>query len=383
MRLEREDQRSRASVARALHEQRSRYQVVMRNSTCSLLGLLGTSLLVGCPDQHEQAYEQTNLLSDRADVARNVDPDLVDPSGIASGPETSFWIANAGSSTLTIADGRGEIVGTVETRGAPTDIVYNPTAQFQIRLDVAPNASIVAPSTFLFATEEGQIFGWSAFIDPKRTIMAVDESDSGANYQGLAIASIDTISYIYATDFQRGKIDVFEGLFFTPAAGLDDDAFVDPTLPSGYAPFGISTLGNRLYVTYAEQDAAREYVVAEPGAGYIDVFEPSGRFVRRLASRGELNAPWAVVRAPSDFGVFGDALLVGNSGDGRILALDPDDGTLLGPLEDRNGEPIAIEGLRGLTFGNDRLAGRSNSLYFTAGIDDGEHGLYGRVSVAR
>lgn len=355
----------------------------MRNWICSLLGLMGASLLAGCPDRYGRAYEQTDLLSDRPDVARNVDPDLVDPWGIANGPDTEFWIANAGSNTLTIADRRGEIVGKLETQGTPTDIVHNPTAQFQIRLDITPNASLLAPSTFLFGTEEGRIFGWSAFIDPERTIMIVDESAAGASYQGLAIATIDPVSFLYAADFQRGQIDVFDGLAFRPAAGLDDDAFVDPTLPSGYAPFGISTIDNRLYVTHAEQSAARGEVVAEPGAGYVSVFEPSGRFVRRLASRGELNAPWAVVRAPSNFGVFSDALLVGNFGDGRILALDPDDGTLLGLLEDRGGEPIAIEGLRGLTFGNRRRVGRAKSLYFTAGIDDQEHGLYGRVSVAR
>jgi uncharacterized protein (TIGR03118 family) len=170
---------------------------------------------------------------------------------------------------------------------------------------------------------------------------------------------------------------------FTPADGLVDDPFVDPMMPSDYAPFGISTVGNRLFVTYARQGATGEEEQPGPGAGYIDVFEPSGRLVRRLHSRGDLNAPWAVVRAPSDFGVFGDALLVGNFGDGRILALDPDVGTMLGMLEDRRGEPIVIEGLWGLVFGNDRMAGRSDALYFTAGIEDERHGLYGRLTVAR
>lgn len=353
----------------------------MRNTKLVFQCLMGATLLAGCPDDQQdlQVYEQTNLLSDLTSVAPNVDLDLVNPWGIAYGPNTPFWIANTGSATSSIVDGRGDLVGPrkIETQAAPTGIVHNPTLGFHIRSGAARG-----PSTFLYATAQGLILGWSHHVDPERTVVAVDESASGSSYTGLAMARMGYRSLLYAADFGEGEIDVFDAGFM-PAEGLVDDPFFDPTMPSGYAPFGISTIDDLVYVTYARQDATGEEAVPGPGAGYIDVYEPNGRLVQRLHSRGELNAPWAVVQAPSYFGVFSDALLVGNFGDGRIMALDPDDGTMLGVLEDRRGEPIVIEGLWGMVFGNDRMAGRSDALYFTAGIDDERHGLYGRVTVVR
>lgn len=342
--------------------------------------LLGAIVLAGCAVSPHgfRVYEQTNLLSSLTSVAPNVDRDLVNPWGIAYGPDTPFWIANAGSDTTSVVDGHGDLVGhrKIETQAAPTGIVHNPTRGFDIRAGAARG-----PSTFLYATAQGMILGWSQHVDPERTVVTVDDSDSGSSYTGLAMARLGYRSLIYAADFGEGEIDVYDAAFM-PAEGLVDDPFVDPSMPSNYAPFGISTVGDRLYVTYARQGSTG-VALPGPGAGYIDVFEPNGRLVRRLHSRGELNAPWAVVQAPWDFGVFGDALLVGNFGDGRILALDPDDGTLLGELEDQRGEPIVIEGLWGMAFGNDRMAGRSDALYFTAGIEDERHGLYGRVTAAR
>lgn len=353
----------------------------MQNSKLGLPCLLGAMVLAGCAmsSQDLHVYEQTNLLSDLTYVAPNVDLDLVNPWGIAYGPDTPFWIANTGSATSSVVDGRGDLVGPrkIETQAAPTGIVHNPTIGFDIQ-----SGSARGPSTFLYATAQGMILGWSQHVDPERTVVAVDHSASGSSYTGLAMARLGYRSLLYAADFGEGEIDVFDAEFMS-ADGLVDDPFVDPSMPSNYAPFGISTIGNRLYVTYARQGAEGGEELPGPGAGYIDEFAPSGRLVRRLHSRGELNAPWAVVRAPSSFGVFGDALLVGNFGDGRILALDPDDGTLLGMLEDQRGEPIVIEGLWGMVFGNDRMAGRSDALYFTAGIEQERHGLYGRVTVAR
>lgn len=353
----------------------------MRTSNLLWQGLLGASLLIGCAGNQQdlRVYEQTNLLSDRTNVADHFDADLVNPWGIAYGPDTAFWIANADSDTSIIVDARGELVGPrkIETQAAPTGIVYNPTAGFEIHAGAA-----TGPSAFLYATEEGKILGWSQHVDAERTVVAVDESATGASYKGLAIARDGSRSLLYATDFRQGEIDVFDESF-GHATGLATNAFQDPGIPSDYAPFGISTIGNRLYVTYAQQNAEGDEEVPGPGRGYIDVFEPDGRLVRRLASRGELNAPWAVVKAPVDFGVFSEAILVGNFGDGHILALDADDGTMLGMLEDRRGQPLVIEGLWGMVFGNDRAAGRSDALYFTAGIDDEQHGLYGRVTVRR
>src|SRR5262249_34456999 len=155
--------------------------------------------------------------------------------------------------------------------------------------------------------------------------------------------------------------------------------FTDPTLPAGYAPFGIRNIGGQLFVTYALQDANAEDDVAGPGHGFIDVFDTSGVFLRRFASQGTLNSPWWLAQAPAAFGPFSNDLLVGNFGDGRINAFDPNSGKFLGQLADPLGNPIEIDGLWALSFGNGGAAGPTGTLFFTAGIQDEAHGLFGSL----
>ena len=52
----------------------------------------------------------------------------------------------------------------------------------------------------------------------------------------------------------------------------------------------------------------------------------------------------------------------------------------LGTLSDTNGNPIFIDGLWGLIFGNGGNGGDTNILYFTAGPDDETHGLFGSLA---
>src|SRR5262249_48405654 len=153
---------------------------------------------------------------------------------------------------------------------------------------------------------------------------------------------------IYATNFNSGKVEAFDSNF-TPILPA---GFVDPTLPNGYAPFGIQTIGGKIYVTYALQDGAKHDDVAGAGHGFLDVFDTNGNLLRRLVSQGPLDSPWGLALAPSGFGKFSGDLLVGNFGDGTINAFDPNTGTFIGTLDDVHGNSIVIEGLWGLLFGN-------------------------------
>ena len=155
----------------------------------------------------------------------------------------------------------------------------------------------------------------------------------------------------------------------------------DPNLPRGYAPFGIQAFGDRLLVSFARQDDQAEDDVAGGGFGFVDLFTNDGVLVRRLITQGHLNAPWGMALAPDDFGRFGGALLVGNFGDGRINAYDPGTGRHLGELSRSNGEPIEIEGLWGIAFGNGINEQPTDTLFFAAGPGDEEHGVYGRIDV--
>jgi uncharacterized protein (TIGR03118 family) len=323
------------------------------------------------------AFLQTNLIADTAGVAAHTDANVVNPWGISFAPSGPFWLADNGTGVSTLNDGSGADIGffvTIPPQSGgtspshPTGTVYNGnTSEFLVSGPGSPAAS------FLFATEEGTISGWSG---GGNAIREVDNSGSGAVYKGLAIARQGNNDFLYATDFHNGRVDVFDSTFANVTTA---GSFTDPNLPSGFAPFGIQNLGGNLFVTYAQQDAAKHDDVAGPGNGFVDVFSPSGVFIKRLVSQGPLNSPWGLALAPAGFGPFGGDLLVGNFGNGTINTFDPASGTSLGPLQNANGQTIQIDGLWGLAFGNGAGAGATNTLYFTAGPGDEAHGLFGSL----
>jgi uncharacterized protein (TIGR03118 family) len=234
------------------------------------------------------------------------------------------------------------------------------------------------PSRFLFATEDGVIAAWAPAVDGTHAIKVVDNSaTSGAIYKGLALSGGGSGQLLYATDFHNARVDVFDATFqpVTLAAG----AFSDAAIPAGFAPFGIQAINGDIYVTYAKQDADQEDDVSGPGLGYVDVFDPNGVLLHRVASRGALNAPWGIALAPAGFGNLSGALLVGNFGDGTINAFDPVVGHPLGALRGADHKSLKIDGLWGIAFGNGLAHQPVNTLFFAAGPDDEAHGLYGRI----
>ncbi len=217
-------------------------------------------------------------------------------------------------------------------------------------------------------------------MDAAQAVVGADRSNVGAIYKGLALSG-DTL---YATDFHNARVDVFDSSF-----GLVNrpGAFVDKKIPSGFAPFGIASIGGRILVSYARQDADREDDVAGQGLGFVDAFSTDGSFLQRIVNRGRLNAPWGLAVAPAGFGAFGGDLLVGNFGDGEINAYQPEaTGTYerVGALKDTHGRPILIDGLWALAFGKGTTNnGPTGTLFFTAGPDDETHGLFGTISAGQ
>ena len=318
-------------------------------------------------------YRQTNLMSDIPGVARTTDPDLVNPWGLAELPGGPLWVANNGTGVATIYVGAQH--GSPLTKlglvvplpgGDPTGQVANTTSQF-----VITDGTNSAPALFLFDSESGDITGWSPTAVPTMPIVHTPK----AVYKGLALASIGSSSFLYATNFHSGQIDMFDGSFNpVPHPGL----FTDPMIPAGYAPFGIENIGNELYVTYALQDKAKHDDVPGLGHGYLDVYSLDGHLLQRLVQGGDLNSPWGMVKATSHFGTFSNDLLVGNFGDGMIHAYDPMTGAELGTLTNGDGNPVQINGLWGLLYG-DAAFGTPNTLFFSAGIGDESHGLLGTL----
>src|SRR5260370_1020395 len=147
--------------------------------------------------------------------------------------------------------------------------------------------------------------------------------------KGIAIAGNGTAHFVYAADFHNKKIDVFNASF-TPVAA--PGGFVDPNIPSDFGPFNIMNFEGDLYVAYAQKETNGNDEVRGPGLGFVDVFDADGVLLRRVATRGNLNAPWGMALSPTNFGKFSNALLVGNFGDGTINAYDLKNGTPMGQL---------------------------------------------------
>jgi uncharacterized protein (TIGR03118 family) len=329
-------------------------------------------------DSRSGAYAVHNLVSDGSVTADHIDPGLVNPWGIVFNPTAVVWVANNGTSTSTLYDGAGNKIALTVTTPAgthgtssPTGIVYSGSNDFSVK-----GATVTAPSRFIFAGEHGTLSGWAPTANLTNAILAYDAPD-GAIYKGLALASNGTGNFLYATDFHNNKIDVFDKTF---TKVMLSGNFIDPRLPAGYAPFGIQNILGDLYILYAKQDANAEDEIQGPGLGFVSVFDSNGNFIRRIVSRGSLNAPWGIALAPADFGQFSNRLLIGNFGDGRINAFDIATGEYLGRLRQADGRSVKIDGLWGLSFGNGVAAQPTSTLYFTAGPNDEASGLYGQIN---
>jgi uncharacterized protein (TIGR03118 family) len=313
-------------------------------------------------------YAQTDLVSDQSG-AMLLDHNLKNAWGLAFGPSTPAWVANNGTDTATLY--RGAVNGSAITQlplvvsvpSAPTGEVFNGGSGFMVD---------GAPALFLFATEKGKILGWNMSTG---TTAKVVGSARGAVFKGLAT----TGDKLYATDFKNARVDVWDSSF-TPVR--KKGAFVDKRLPQRFAPFGIEAVGNRLIVTYAKQNEEGDDEMQGAGLGFVDVYKADGRLVKRLIKRGPLNAPWGIAKAPKDFGAASGDLLIGNfGGAGRINAFKAGSGRFVGALRGTDGKPLAIDGLWALKFGNGTI-GTPQSLLFTAGPDDEQHGLFGSITAS-
>ena len=331
--------------------------------------------------ESERGFHQTNLVSNLSTVgAQLVDPSLKNPWGLAAGPTTPVWVADNGTDVATIYPGAVNGSPIVKAGlavavpgGAPTGQVFNPTADF-----VAGAAPAKSPARFILSTENGSIVAWNpaAPPNPQATTAEVEYTNPTAVYKGLAIAATLNGSFLYASNFHDGTVDVFDAKFKKVAS---PGGFVDASLPAGYAPFGIQNLHGLIYVTYALQNAERHDDVSGRGHGFIDVFTTDGFLLHRLASRGSLDSPWGLAIAPAGFGPFAGQLLVGNFGNGRINVLDPISGEREGQLRGDDDKPITIEGLWGLLPGNGATGGPT-SVLFSAGLNGEADGLLGTLT---
>jgi uncharacterized protein (TIGR03118 family) len=323
-------------------------------------------------------YVVTNLVSDEAGKALIQDTNLVNAWGIALNPTAGgFWVSDneTGVSTIYAGDVNGSPIQTVPLvvtipDGVPTGALFNPTNDFNVT-----DGTTTAPALFIFVSEAGTVSGWNPAFVPI-TDAQVGTTVPNANYKGVALGSNATGNFLYLANFRAHTIDVLDTNF---ALVTLSGSFTDPDVPAEYSPFNIQNIGGKLYVMYAVADAAGDDEIAGPHKGYVSVYDTDGNLLQHLIAKGKLNAPWGITMAPAAFGPLSNALLIGNFGNGKINAYDPNTGQFLGKLKAKAQHGSRIEGLWALTVGNGVTAGDTDKVYFSAGPDDESHGLFGSI----
>ena len=310
------------------------------------------------------------------------DPNLSHGWGISFAPGTEVWVADHASNKSTLYDGNGNVDSAVVVNipankaggaSAPTGTVANTTSNF-----VVSKNGVSAPATFLFDGTGGTISGWAQSVDAGNSVTVFDGSDEGDVFTGLAIFTQGSTNMLLAANAGTGNVDVFDGSFKKISL---PGGFKDPNIPAGYKPFGIQTIGNQIFVSYAHFTPGSPFEDHAVGLGFIDVFDATGTLVKRLVDvGGALNAPWGMAQAPAGFGQFSNDLLVGNFGDGKINVYDPASGAVIGTLNDAKGAPVVLPGLWGMAFGNGAFNQPTTTLFFAAG-PSATQGVYGRVDL--
>lgn len=367
----------------------------------ALISIVSTTIARADDDgRGRNAYQVNSLVSNLSGAAANQDPVLQNSWGVAFSPSGSpFWVNDNATGCATLYTGNGTKIGLqvsiplpgnviaptscqpfdpnnppAVTPAAPTGIVWNPSSGFLV-----PGTKI--PAVFIFDSEDGTLSAWAGGLSPATdAVLAVDNSAQGAVYKALVFAVNSHGAFLFATNINAGRIDVFgpngSGGMFAPAT--TDGGFVDPEMPPGYAPFGMALIDGDLFVTYALQNAQKNGDVAGAGHGFVNVFDTDGHLLRRFASHGALNSPWGVARASLAFGRFSGKILVGNFGNGRINAYGSR-GEFVGELTDSHGRPLVIDGLWTLTLGGG--SGSSpDTLFFAAGPNGETNGHFGTIT---
>jgi uncharacterized protein (TIGR03118 family) len=329
----------------------------------------------------EGTVVQENIVADEAGKAAATDPHLKNAWGLAFNPAGPAWVSAAENGTSQVYDDTGkrllEVTIPPPAGGQPPS---NPTGQVFNR----SASSAFMGDLFIFVTEGGTVAGWQP-SNAGNAVTRADNSAGGAIYKGVTIAAPLTAlgrTQLYAANFHAGTIDVFDD-HYAPVTTVGD--FRDPDMPAGFAPFNVYGIGPLLLVTYAKQDENAEDDVKGAGNGFVDVFSAEGFFLQRLISGGQLNSPWGLVFAPDNDHASID-LAVGNFGDGMINIYNLSvkgmrvDARWEGALGDASGKPLVIDGLWALVFGPGAGGFEADEIYFTAGPNDEENGLFGSLA---
>jgi hypothetical protein len=337
--------------------------------------------------------------------------------GMGNGSGQGTGIVNVASDSIDLGEGI-------------TGIAVNDSTAMQMD-GTGANAQVCGPANLIIASEKGQLIGVNPSLNPTGGQVLVDRSSVAASYTGVAVLDVKagaTCSatggtcdpgmgagsgsgsagagtgsgsggagtgtgngsggtgnvpqpgvLVLAADFHNARIDVFDekfNLVMTPM-------FSTPaSVPAGFAPFNVAVINGIVYVTYAQQNEAKDDSVAGAGLGFVAAFDVCGNMLW-TAKGAQFNAPWGMAMG-GDLSLAPGVLLVGNFGDGHVTEVNPKDGTVLDQLMTADGTPVVIDGLWGLAIGTASgvASAQPGGVYFVSGPADEAHGVFGVITTA-
>jgi uncharacterized protein (TIGR03118 family) len=337
---------------------------------------------------------QTNLVANKPEFgAAIIEPELKNPWGIAIRPAGfggHFWVAaaNANKSIQYVGDvGNTPLfqddLKIINTGGPASGVAFNPGAGFVITQSHA-NGPITNSTKFFFANLSGTITAWTeraraggGFDHPADSVTVIDGTARRSSFVGVTVSPKN--DRMFAADFGAdAALRVYDHAFVEQPSLKNPFRPEGPKQPGGFEAFNVQTIGNRVFAMYGRQ-VAPDPNNAPPAEGRLAEFDADGQLVAKWHGRGYLNYPWGVALAPDNFGLYAGCLLVGNFGDGTVVAFHPRLKVALDYVRDDRGSRVVIDGLWGLQFGNGASLGESNHVYFAAGPNKETDGLFGKL----
>jgi uncharacterized protein (TIGR03118 family) len=332
-------------------------------------------------------FHQINLTSDGSVAAEHIDPNLMNPWGIAynpTDPNAKFYVANNGAGLMNdySTDGaplQHDVVSMPPNGQNITGVVFNSSNHdFYVS-----NGTGTAPAKYIIVSEDGMISAYSPKLDATHAIRVWNNLVPNSYYTGADIGQLWTDRLLFGANFGQSRVDVF-------GSGWNlRDHFTDNQLVSaGYSPFNVKVVRGYVVVTFAKRDSATGEEVTGQGNGAVDIFTMQGKLIKRLVQPGGvLNAPWGIAYTPDQWGRFAKQLLIGNFGSGVVQRYNPDTGELMGYIPMMNGNPFQVDGLWSLDIRDVPVPGIGPNdhrtrpvLYFTAGLQSERGGLFGEVT---
>ena len=324
-----------------------------------------------------ETYRVRSLVSDGGVPAAHKDKNLVNGWGIAFGPSAPSGSPTTGpaSRPSTTATATTAAAGRHRSRRArrPASCSTAPPASWSARAEVS------GPAVHLRRARPASSRGWSPTADPNNAIAAFTAKD-GAIYKGLALVTAggSTAASTRPTSTTARSTSSTSSFRLVKAPG----GFTDPNLPNALRAVRHPERRRQAYRHLRQAGRGRGGRRRTGRASASSTCStPHGICCGAWSRAGALNAPWGIALAPAGFRPVRQRPADRQLRRRPHQRLRPGRPARSAAPSSTTSEPVKIDGLWGITFGNGVATQPADTLFFAAGPGDESHGQYGRIDV--